>query len=777
MTDINRDDAGRTPPAASASPGAPLGYTPVPGTNTLPIGIAAGSLFSVDGRTVRLERVNDDGSVELRDQRTMGLVQVKDPETGGLSASTLDWMREKYREGTLHALDPAETPADRQGRYALLDPDACVDRDPKSRHRFSLANRAEADGVKLTDAANSAWLDDNYGREKSDLEFPKPGGSSLRRWRSTLRKKGNRQGVLVSQTGRPRGSSQLDAVRDAIVHEAALFYWTRPEAEQKHAFAWMEDQVAKLNEKLPRDEQIKAPSREALRLRIHRLRCHDTVKAKHGQKEADRLFVGSDQAITAVDLLEIGLMDATTLEQVVVFDDDWTLPACRIRITALMDLRSHAITGAHVYAGPNRAETSIETIIASMTPPDVPVAMAKRHPMLAWMFGKYAKLLPDNEKALIGPSTLPSINEIGIDVMPAPVGMPTAKAALERFWRTLKDALRQVPGTIIDPRRAKELDLDDAVDAACLTLPQLRALVAQVVAAYNSSPCRGLDGQSPALVWERLVRKRATRGFEDIGHVRRVLGRNDTALLTFDGVEKHGIRYRDAAAVTCLLDNLAHTQAVRGRRKDGTITVEVTIRISPGNLDSIQVWDEVASEWIVLPSTQPRYTHQLSEWEHREFTRMAAKRNEPFSSEADRLQSKRETMRMIDEMAPKLPFQQRRNMAALYLSQQVKTLAGSAADEAPPIPLDEVGPATMQATMETGRPVAGAPADAAATGDGERAGGKRPSAPDRGQAAGDCQADAEADVDWDDVEIVPPVDREIGHEPPVVDDRWTESEA
>lgn len=150
-----------------------------------------------------------------------------------------------------------------------------------------------------------------------------------------------------------------------------------------------------------------------------------------------------------------------------------------------------------------------------MTPPDVPVAMLRKHPILGWMFGKYARLLPDNEKALIGPSTLPSINEIGIDVMPAPVGMPTAKAALERFWRSLKDALRQVPGTIIDPRRAKEMDID-AVDAACITLAQLRVLVAQVVAAHNTNPSRGLDGLSPALIWQNNVRNRATREFENL---------------------------------------------------------------------------------------------------------------------------------------------------------------------------------------------------------------------------------------------------------------------
>ena len=766
-----------TGPNPSNRPTSPSAQTPGPSTGMPLTSIKAGSRYKIEGRIVRLDAMHDGEVVELTDLQTLGKLQVKDPQTGELKPPTLSWMREMYRLGLLHAIDPVENREDRQGRYALLDPDVCVDRDPRSRWKSSLANRANADGIKLTDAASASWLSANFGREATDLQFAKPSASAHRRWLSKVRKLGSRPGVLVSMVGRRRGASQLDAVVDALVHEAALFYWTRPEAEQKHAYSWLDDQIVALNANLKEAEHLTVPSREALRQRIHRLRCYDTVKAKHGQKEADRLFVGSDQAITAVDLLEIGLMDATTLEQVVVFDDDWALPACRIRITALMDVKSHGITGYHVYAGPNRAETSIETIISSMTPPDVPSAILKRHPILGWMFGKYAKLLPDNEKALIGPSTIPSINEVGIDVMPAPVEMPTAKAALERFWRTLKDALRQVPGTIIDPRRAKELDID-AVDAACLTLPQLRALVAQVIAAHNSNPGRGLDGQSPAQIWQQNLRNRATREFEDLGHIRRVLGRTDTALLTFDGIETNGIRYRDSVLVTRLLDNLAHTQEVRGRRKDGTVTIEVKIRISPGNLDSIQVWDPIAEEWVVLPSTQPRYTHQLSEWEHREFARMAKKRNEPFASEKDRLISKSETMQMIDEMAPKLGFQQRRNMAALYLSQQVKRLAGEVAERSAPIPLEGVAQAGAQSSMEATRQDSGLPSGAGATGKSGVSGTIHP--PIREERHYDSEGATQAkdpDFDWDDVEIPPPADEEIGHEPPAVDDDWSEDEA
>jgi hypothetical protein len=339
-----------------------------------------------------------------------------------------------------------------------------------------------------------------------------------------------------------------------------------------------------------------------------------------------------------------------------------------------MCAKSHAIPGFHVYAGPNRGETSIEAVLSSMTPPDVSDKALEEMPVLGWIFGRPRSLLPDNEKALVAPSTIDSFNELGIDILMPPIEMPTAKAALERFFRFLKQALAQIPGTIVDPKRAQEMGYDPVGPA--LTLPQLRRVVASVVEQHNISPSRGLGGLSPAHCWQNLQHRRATPVFEDIEHARRVLGRTVEALLTRDGIEINGIRYRDAATVSALLDNLSSVQKARGRRKDGSITLTVKARLNPGNIDSIQVHDPIAECWRTLPSTQPIYTDRLSEWEHEQFRRQAKRRNEAFSSQEHRLRSKKRTMDLIAEMAPQVAFQQRSDMAALWQSEKVERLAG-----------------------------------------------------------------------------------------------------
>lgn len=640
-----------------------------------PVNINVGTRYRVGNRKVRLDRISDCGQVDLFDTKTMGYLMVRIPGVEGLSPPTLDFMRQAFKDGLLTPLDEPSTPAGRHARNVLLDPDACVAADPKSPWRNGLARRAIDAEVLRTDAACKDFLDDEYGKVPEDLAFRKPSPSALRRWMTRLIKEG-RMSALVLKTGRKKGQSPLDPVVDRLVHQAALWYWTRRNGRIADAYALLDDWIKEANAKAPKKPDWlpwQRPHIETLRKRIARLRCYDTVRSKLGERAARKMLQGSGEPMIVDTLLQVVMMDSTTLEQVIVFDKDWALPATKVRIVALMDVRSHGIVGWHVYAGPNRTETSLEAILNAMTPPDVPVEELAEHPGLAWIFGKPLGILPDNELALVGPSVLPGFEELTINLHEPEIEMPTAKASLERFWRTLKGMLAQCPGTLIDPKLAKDLNYD-AVGSAAFTLGQLRHIVSQVIAWHNTASSKGLDGQSPLQVWTQLAASRATPAFTDLEHARRVLGRTEEGLLTRDGYERLGIRYR-SGEVDALLSNMSGTAALRSQRKDGSWTVRVKVRISPGNLDSVQIFDTLTEEWVKIPSTQPIYTHLLSEWEHREFTRMAKKRNEAFNSQDQRLASRKRTIKQIDKLSPKMAFQQRRNMATLSQSLQVKELS------------------------------------------------------------------------------------------------------
>ena len=105
----------------------------------------------------------------------------RDPDTNEVRQPTVGFLRGAYKAGRLATLDEPENARTRQGRFALLDPDACVDRDPRSVWRQSLAARADRAGIAMTDAACFRFLHSVYGREPDDLAFPMPSASALRR--------------------------------------------------------------------------------------------------------------------------------------------------------------------------------------------------------------------------------------------------------------------------------------------------------------------------------------------------------------------------------------------------------------------------------------------------------------------------------------------------------------------------------------------------------------------------------------------------------------------
>jgi putative transposase len=701
----------------------------------------ANALIQIDDRILRMGDVHPwvDGeeAVDLWDGPRK--VLLRDLETGEATQPTLSLLRKLHTKGRAAFCGAPANAAERQARFATLDPDACADRDPKSIWRHSLASRAIDAGVKMTDAECKAFLDVEYGRREADFKFRKPSPSALRRWMAKLKKLGRTPATLISKAGRPKGSSQLSPEINAIVHQGSLLFYTRAGLMKAQSHAWVRGQVIALNASLPVADHHPVPSKQTVYARIDALRCFETVASKYGKQEALRQFKGSGEALIVNTLLEVVLMDATTLEQTIVFDDDWQLPACKVRIIALMDALSHAIVGFHVYAGPNRAETSIEAVLASMTTPDVDPEALSEMPILACMYGRGRSLLPDNEKALIGPSTIGSFNEIGIDVLLPPIEMPQAKASLERFWRFLKEALALLPGTILDPRRAEEMGYDPV--GPTLTMPQLRKMVTMAVTEHNISPSKGLGGKSPAHVWMLHADKRATPIFEDLAYVRRMLGKTQEALLTRDGVEINGIRYRDAALVKGLLDDMAGSAPAKSRRKDGSHTIKVKARISPGNIDTVQIYNTLAEQYVSLPSTQPRYTANLSEWEHKEFTRQAKRRGEKFSSEEHRLRAKARTMKIVDEMAPQVAFQARRDMATLYQSQQVGKLAARSF----PMPAAiAAAAAAPQITFGEARADTGLPAKSTRKADAR--GNGRPKAPKRPEID---LGDGPLSIDWD----------------------------
>ena len=285
-------------------------------------------------------------------------------------------------------------------------------------------------------------------------------------------------------------------------------------------------------------------------------------------------------------------------------------------------------------------------------------------------------------------------------------------------------------------------------------------MVWQAINAHNVSPGAGIGGRSPLQIVMESGHRRATPAFEEIRAVERALGRSFHATMTANGVELDGIRYREKALVSRFLSNNAGLQKVRKNSGFSRVSIPCRVRRNDGNLQSLQVYCPVDEIWFTLPSTQPEYTNELSAWEHHEFTKLARRRAEKFVTEEDRLKSRAITMRLVGELAPKLRFQQRRNLANLYISEQVRKISGASMPVTMPDELPTV--IAPQVVPDTGRLDSGITAPLPAAKSPPPAKAVSPRAPEPHQ---DDVTDPEDYFDWDAIEFES--DPEVGANEPV----------
>lgn len=290
-------------------------------------------------------------------------------------------------------------------------------------------------------------------------------------------------------------------------------------------------------------------------------------------------------------------------------------------------------------------------------------------------YGPCKTYIPDNAKSLFGPALAPALTELGFEIALPPVAMPTGKAAIERFFGTLKGMLRQTPLPVVDMIRAEELEYN--VGDFAITMSQLRDLINQSIVIHNDAPGPGPGHRTPNQQLEQHFANNPTLKYTDLNRVERAIGTTDQAILDRNGVIYDGLRYRDKVKVNKMLLNMKHLGPHRvTKRKDNTIGIAVKIRRNPGNLSFFQVFDDVAKEWVMLTSTELEYTYLLSAGEHKLFVKRAKERSEFIKNREARLASVAATRAEMDTLVPGLKFQQRRKYAALCESKEVQRHSG-----------------------------------------------------------------------------------------------------
>ena len=280
----------------------------------------------------------------------------------------IEWLRAKHARGEARVLTMPTDPQTISAFSELFDPLAILEANPRARAMWHLETRALKDGIHLSHLPLEEWLDRKFGGGHYDNEITRPSTRTLIR---AMQKVNNGATVadLADRGGRKEGSTPFPEVTDRIIHGSALAYWSVEARTKQDAYEDLKIKIGNENRRLqPGAGKHRLMSRSAFYERIDKLECEDTVRMKFGDEEVERRFSGAGEAIEANYCFEYGYVDATRLDNVIVFDEKNRLPFLKPWVTAIMDAKSGAILSCLVHAGDPRRETTLQALVDSISP-------------------------------------------------------------------------------------------------------------------------------------------------------------------------------------------------------------------------------------------------------------------------------------------------------------------------------------------------------------------------------------------------------------------------
>ncbi len=322
---------------------------------------------------------------------------------------------------------------------------------------------------------------------------------------------------------------------------------------------------------------------------------------------------GTFGRLTATRPGEFILMDTTPLD---VFGFDPVSGAwVNSELTVAMDLYDRAIVGMRL-TPTARAMDVAGVLLEAMRPFDAPDSWG---PAATWPFSgvpgtlivrddhiNVARFLRanlpetivvDHGKIYLSEHVMSVCARLGISVQPARVYMPTDKAAVERFFRTIKELLAQLPGYKGEDQSARGQDPES--DAA-FTIPQLEEIIREWIATvYHVRPHSELS--DPRLPGAQMSpQQRYEQGVAVAGRLRLPHDRNIVLemlpvvrrTIQRYGIENWTLRYRDSDGVLRKYRN--RSQSIYNEGRDWPFFV------NPDDLRYIYFHDPEDNTWHTL---------------------------------------------------------------------------------------------------------------------------------------------------------------------------------
>lgn len=533
-------------------------------------------------------------------------------------------------------------------------------------------------GIKAMEKAFAKY----WPGEFEDKFGPHDKPTTIRRWRATRGTPGNRLLVdFVRMWGRVPRKPFEDGVVDEIMQKMVLIGYT-----EQGAVVGIHDQISTLiaqinageHEHYPKPEEpYPEPSYHKVWRAWVALDNAYTAAARGGDEASRANWKGSGRPLIAKRPLQIGIIDHTRIDALVVIDLDNDIIYEEVWLTTLFDVASRVALGRVITAFPPSFWTVGEVIRRANLPKRPPPHMATRYPILRRLLGFSAELVVDNGREFRGHGFESAAAQAGFSVRFVPIKRPTYKGVGERYFRTIKEKVTQrAPGYTMPFPAAVKGDYDPRLKA-CLMIDDLEAIINQAEAEYHTEIHDALKMQ-PALYFQRK-----TGGFIDVAHDLDAFF-NELDEVIYDvqidsaGVTQWGMRYFHETNVPDLLNDLVPVEPRRkSTRKDGTRTAMTKIKFNRMDISHIQVWNRVTRKYVTLKCEHADYSDGLSLDLHLQIARQAEATAAAFNTEVERKAERSKRIQAIRAIDKSADADQKKALAKLLEIPRIRQIVGN----------------------------------------------------------------------------------------------------
>lgn len=355
------------------------------------------------------------------------------------------------------------------------------------------------------------------------------------------------------------------------------------------------------------ENPIKAISYKGFYKRLKKLPAYQVSRGRKGSYMADVEFkaIGSHKRPTRI--MERVEIDHTPLD-LILLDDEHSIPLGRPTLTLLIDAYSHCVVGFYLGFKQPGYEPVRNALLNTISPKDY---VKKKYPAVEheWpCYGKPETLVVDNGVEFWSSSLEQACLELGINVQYNPIRKPWLKPQIERLFGTInRKLLEPIPGKTFSNilKKAEYNPQQDAVMRFSVFLEIFHRWIIDVYHYESDSRHRYI----PIHLWQNGCQESppAIIVGNDLTMLEVILSISLQCTHRRGGIQRYHLRYDSDELASYRTNYPDHSNGKR----------EVIVKLNPRNISYIYVFIDEIDKYIRVPCIDSvGYTAGLSLQEH-----------------------------------------------------------------------------------------------------------------------------------------------------------------